>query len=277
MTALRLIQTYIEAKQKRSLYARVRAYRGFVPISYENEDFRVSTARTPQELLKVLELRHQVFIEEWQGRREAHGLDVDEYDFTADHLMITAKRTGEVVGTYRMLSSHFAPEFYSSSEFELEHFLALPGVKLELGRACVQAEYRNGATIDVLWRGLSSYIFKTRTEYLFGCSSVKTEEVHLINRLMAGLREDGFWSDTFQIRPTSEFEFEDFEPKCTQALTREEKRELLPPLLRSYLHAGAKAYGSPALDRDFRCTDILTILDWKKLNPRFHARFGLKE
>src|SRR5947208_12946318 len=47
------------------------------------------------------------------------------------------------------------------------------------------------------------------------------------------------------------------------ALPISQKREFLPALLRSYLHAGAKVYGWPALDLDFACTDLLTILDWK--------------
>lgn len=240
MTALRIIQTFIAAKQKRSLYAQVRAYRGFVPIRYESDDYLVTTAQAPHELFKVLELRHQVFIEEWQGRRESHGLDVDEYDFMADHLMITCKRTNEVVGTYRMLSSHFASHFYSSQEFELDYFLRLPGVKLELGRACVHPNYRDGGSIDVLWKGLTQYIFKTKTEYLFGCSSVKSQDGGKISRLYQNLRASEHWSDAFHVRPTPEFLFEDFNPLCSDALTHEEKRELMPPLLRSYLHAGAK-------------------------------------
>ena len=57
------------------------------------------------------------------------------------------------------------------------------------------------------------------------------------------------------------------------ALHQSEKRGLISALLRSYLAAGAKVYGWPALDRDFACTDLLTILDWRQLNPRFQSRF----
>lgn len=275
-TALRLIQNFIQAKQKRSIYAQVRSYRGYVPIRYESDDYIVTTAQAPHELFKVLELRHRVFIEEWQGRRELHGLDVDDYDFIADHLMITCKKSGDVVGTYRMLSSHFAAQFYSSQEFAIDYFLRLPGVKLELGRACVHPDYRDGGSIDVLWKGLTQYIFKTKTEYLFGCSSVKSEDATLISRLYHGLRVSEQWSDAFHVRATPEYDFAGFDPLCSQPLNPQEKRELMPPLLRSYLHAGAKVYGHPALDRDFACTDLLTILDWKKLNPRFQSRFMVK-
>lgn len=273
LAAKRLIRTFQEARQKKSLIHRVREHRGFVDVEYETEDFRVTTARSGPEMLKVLQLRHEVFIEEWQGRRAFHGLDVDDYDFRADHLMIIDKRIDEVVGTYRLLSSHFTHDFYSSSEFELTKFLMKPAVKLEMGRACIHSNYRNGATIDLLWKGLARYIEATKTEYLFGCSSLKSMEPMMVNRLYRTLHEQEGFSDEYQIRPTFDYRFPGFLCAHPEPLTAMERRELMPPLLRSYLNAGAKVYGWPALDRDFACTDLLTILDWKRLNPRFKSRF----
>src|ERR1035437_8285794 len=95
-TARNLIRTFQEVRQKKSLYSRVREFRGFVPIKYEADDFVITTAKSGAELFKVLELRHEVFVEEWQGRRAFHGLDADHYDFSADHLMIVDKRINEV-------------------------------------------------------------------------------------------------------------------------------------------------------------------------------------
>lgn len=273
VAAKRLIRTFQEVRQKKSLYQRVREYRGFVPIHYETEDFRVTTAADGPQLLKVLQLRHEVFVQEWQGRKAFHGLDVDSYDFSADHLMIVDKRIDEVVGTYRLLSSHFTLDFYSASEFELDQFLRQPSVKLEMGRACVHTSYRDGNTIDLLWKGLTQYISATKTEFLFGCSSLKSTDAKTISRLYRNLHEGGQWSDEFKIRPTWDYRYPGFLASADKPMTAAERREILPPLLRSYLHAGAQVYGWPALDRDFACTDLLTILDWKRLNPRFQARF----
>jgi putative hemolysin len=276
VAAKRLIRTFHEARQKKSLYHRVREYQGFVPIRHETEDFLVTTASSGPELLKVLQLRHEVFIQEWQGRKAYHGLDVDAYDFNADHLMITDKRIDEVVGTYRLLSSHFTHDFYSCSEFDLDRFLRMPAVKLEMGRACTHANYRTGATIDLLWKGLCQYIAQTKTEYLFGCSSLKSTDARTVSRLYRALHEDGQWSDDFQVRATWDYQFPGFLTEAGGPMTAAERREIMPPLLRSYLHAGAQVYGWPALDRDFACTDLLTILDWKQLNQRFQARFMAK-
>lgn len=272
-SAIRLIKNFQEARQKKSLLQKVRDYRGYVPIRYETDAFMVTTAESGSQLLKVLELRHEIFIEEWQGRRIHHGLDVDQYDFIGDHLLITDKERGEVVGTYRLLCSHFTHDFYSASEFRIDDFLRVPAVKLEMGRACIKHDYRNGNTIDLLWKGLGRYITATKADYLFGCSSLRTTDPGKISDLMLAMHEDGHWSDTYRIRPEPDYIFPGFLQESSTRMAQQERRALIPPLLRSYLSAGAKVYGWPALDREFECTDLFTILDWRELNPRFRARF----
>jgi putative hemolysin len=276
-TALKLFRGLKQARQQKSLLQRVREYQGHIKISYETDDFLVTTAQTSGELTRALELRHQVFVQEWQGRSNKSGLDVDQYDFVADHLMIVDKRIQQIVGTYRLISSHFSQDFYSSSEFELEGFLRLPAVKLEMGRACVHPDYRDGNTIDLLWKGLTRYIFTTKTEYLFGCASLHSMDPVAIGKMYKTLREQESWSDDYRVRTDWRYQFPGFAMNGPDALTVDEKRALMPPLLRSYLHAGAKVHGWPALDRDFACTDLLTILDWKRLNPRFQSRFMVKD
>jgi putative hemolysin len=273
IAAKRMIQTFKEAARKKSLLQQVRDYRGFVKVEYESPDFAVTTATNGHQLIKVLELRHEVFVEEWQGRRAFHRMDVDEYDFMADHLLITDKKSNEVVGTYRLLSSHFTRDFYTSSEFHLGDFVRTPTVKLEMGRACIQESFRNGSTIDVLWKGLTQYIKATKTEILFGCSSVKAVQPGPISSLYRTLIDQGSWSEEFGANPLPSYHLPGLNVESAPALTAPQKRELLPPLLRSYLHAGAKVHGLPAWDRAFGCIDLLTILDWSQLNQRFQSRF----
>jgi putative hemolysin len=273
-TAKNIIRSFQEARQKKSLYQRVRDYRGFISIAYETDDFLVTTAKNGVELFKVLELRHEVFVEEWQGLKAFHGLDVDRFDFAADHLMIIDKRVNEVVGTYRLISSHFSHDFYSAGEFDIEDFIRMPVTKLEMGRACVHPNHRDGNTIDLLWKGLTRYVFATKTEFLFGCASVKSTDPELIGRVYKTLRGQGAWSDDYRVRADWDYRFPGFIMNVPEGLSAAEKREHLPSLLRSYLHAGAKVHGWPALDLDFACTDLLTILDWRRLNPRFQLRFS---
>ena len=271
--ARKLFQSVQESFARKSVYQRLREYTRFVDVRYETDDFLVSTAKSGREVTKILELRHDVFVKEWQGRSFFHGLDMDEYDLTADHLMITDKRIGEVVGTYRLISSKLTQNFYSASEFDIGRFLTRPGIKLELGRACVRPEYRDGISIDLLWKGLARYIFATGTDTVFGCASIKSTDAALISGLVRQLIEQGQWNDDYAIRPNAHYRFEDFSLTRHATATAEERKRLLPPLLRSYLHAGAMTHGWPALDEEFRCIDLFTVLDWNGLSDKFRTRF----
>jgi len=257
----------------KSLLQRLRGFQPNLSIYFETDDFIVKTARTPSELLEVLELRHEVFVQEWQGKSLPFGVDVDKYDFEADHLIIYSKKQEQAVGTYRLLCSRFTNRFYSQSEFEMDQFLRWGFTKLEMGRACVHPDFRDGNTIDLLWKGLSRYIELADVRFLFGCSSVRIEDQRYAEALMKSFFEKGQWSDDFQIRPTKKYRYSKFSMESGFALEPSESRKLVPPLLRSYLAAGAKVYGQPAYDRAFGCIDILTILDMKHLNSRFQQRF----
>jgi len=47
----------------------------------------------------------------------------------------------------------------------------------------------------------------------------------------------------------------------------------IPKLLRTYLAIGAKICGPPAIDREFKTIDFLTLLDMQSLHPRIRSRF----
>jgi len=47
----------------------------------------------------------------------------------------------------------------------------------------------------------------------------------------------------------------------------------IPKLLRAYLALGAKICGPPALDRQFKTIDFLTLLDLETLHPLARQRF----
>jgi putative hemolysin len=47
----------------------------------------------------------------------------------------------------------------------------------------------------------------------------------------------------------------------------------IPKLLRAYLSLGAKICGPPALDRQFKTIDFLTMMDLDALSASARARF----
>jgi putative hemolysin len=50
-----------------------------------------------------------------------------------------------------------------------------------------------------------------------------------------------------------------------------------PKLLRAYLSLGAYICGRPALDREFRTIDFLTLLDLESISGRARSRFVLRK
>lgn len=243
-------------------------------FSFEAEGFIVKTATTIEDLKLALQLRHKVFLEEGLNRQHSSGLEFDDFDHRADHLMIIEKQTGLAVGTYRFMHSDYSDTFYSQGEFHLDEFLKLEGSKLELGRACTHWDHRTGRTMDLLWQGLSKYIRDTHTRYLFGCSSVDSTDPKVVFSIIKSLEKRGNLTHKYNIRPTEKYSF----PNTTTHLANAEfdikVLRSLPPLLRSYLHAGSLVHGFPALDEDFQCTDLLTVLDVLDLNKKFAERYN---
>lgn len=243
-----------------------------VHVYQSSENFILKTVENEFELRQVLKLRHEIFYRELQNKEAATQMDIDELDGVCDHLIILDKKTSKVVGTYRMISSTFSESFYSEGEFDLTSVKQLPGNKLELGRACIHAEYRSGAIINLLWKGIAEYIKKTDTKYLFGCASVQTTDPVQASRLLAYLRSQGLSTDELGVAPTPAYRAELMEVEVTDAMSKE-----IPALVQSYILAGAKFHGQPALDRDFGCFDFFMMLKVDEMSRLFRRRYKLDE
>ena len=248
-------------------------FRPKVLLLLEAKKFLIKTVENGYELEKALNLRHEVFYEELLNRKAFLNIDVDKFDFMCDHLIIVDKRTENVAGTYRLISSTYSDRFYSETEFFIQNLKNVKGNKLELGRACVHRDYRNGIAIALLWKGISEYMKKVDAKYLFGCSSVNTTNIIEISLIYRYLKELYSSSEDFRVYPKGAYMIEQINQYLDtfQRLNvkMEKSEELVPPLLQSYLKAGAKICGAPALDRKFRCADFLTILDVELLSSSF--------
>lgn len=248
-------------------------YKTKYPFTLESDGFDIKIASCVEDIEKAQQLRHKVFLEEGLGTSHETGLDFDDYDVIADHLMIIEKSSGQAVGTYRLINTRFSSTFYSQGEFALDQFLKMDGIKLEMGRACTHMDYRNGRTMDLLWQGLSKYINMTGTRYLFGCSSVQTQDPQHMFSIMKSLYNDGKLKMNLAVHPVEDFLWPKSQELFDQAEPLPGYTKELPPLLRSYLNAGSFVYGLPAYDKDFLCFDLFTILDLEQLNKKFATRY----
>lgn len=254
-------------------------FRRKVEVYFTRGDYEVKTAETPAELAEVLRLRYQVFHKEYKNKKFPFGLDFDDLDFVCDHLIIRSRSTGAIVGNYRLNSSTFSHDFYSAQEFQMDKVLALPGVKLELSRMCIHKDYRNGMVMTLLWRGMVAYMKAVNASTLFGCSSVRTMMNYEIALLYKYFGDQGFLDESFQVHPLPKYQIKKFKGTLSFLenadihLSHMTAKRLIPPILTSYLRAGARILGEPALDRDYKCTDFFTILNVADIEKVYDRRF----
>jgi hypothetical protein len=62
--------------------------------------------------------------------------------------------------------------YYSENEFDITRLHHLRNRIVEIGRSCIDADYRSGAVIALLWSGLARYMQENGYDYLIGCASI---------------------------------------------------------------------------------------------------------
>jgi len=231
--------------------------------------YHVSLAIDDAEIQEAQRLRFKVFAEEMGARLPniESGLDRDRYDPYCDHLLVRDRNTGQVVGTYRILTPEAAKRvgsYYSEQEFDLTRLNFLRPRMAELGRSCVHREHRNGAVIARLWAGLADYMTRYGYEYIIGCASVgMTDGGHtaasVYRQIIAHHLAPVEWRTTPRYRLPVE------------ALD-DGKTALLPPLIKGYTRLGAMVCGEPAWDPDFNTADLLMLLPMAQLKHNYARR-----
>ena len=261
---------------------RVHKFRNKVQIHIEFGPYVLKTAETQAELRESFRLRNEVFNQEFRGLKK-NGLDVDRFDRHFDHLIILHKEKKMIVGTYRLNCSDTLKDSYTGLEFNLEKIFSLQGPYMELGRACIKKDYRKGAVISLLWRGIAEYMNATEANILFGCSSLKVNQARETALIYQYLKEENALTAQVLSTPTKKFKMKHFEAwaeNFEKGLTEEQRaeaEELLPSLLKSYLKLGAKIGSIPAFDRDFDCIDLLTVLRRGDLANSLARRFQVND
>lgn len=233
--------------------------------------YRIETASSPEDLKNIIQLRKHSFLEEFISDTPADSIDFDDFDLIADHVLLRNLNTQEVIGCYRIINSEYTKMFYSETQFYMDVLIRQPGIKIELGRACIHKNYRNGVTINLIWKGLAAYAKLANAKYMFGCASVKTMSHDLAHSMHWHLLPF-YFNNQYDIRVLPEF-------KCPIPVNLDsipgwtEVESSIPALLRTYLQAGATICSEPALDTYFRCVDFFTVLDLTKINPKYYKRY----
>lgn len=237
--------------------------------------YLVRLSKTERDLRMAQSLRYRVFnLELGEGLPESHNTkrDVDKFDRQCDHLLVVERNTGSVIGTYRMQTyekAHQHQGLYTANEFDLSKLPKdLLDESVEVGRACIDKDHRNGRVLYLLWRGIAQYLKITQSRYLFGCCSITSTDPACGWIVMDYLQEKELLHSDFKLDTKPEFD-------CPKVSYAEEswKDVELPQLFKLYIELGAKVLSNPALDSTFKTIDFLVLVDIMQLDERSKALF----
>jgi putative hemolysin len=119
--------------------------------------------------------------------------------------------------------------------------------------------------LGLLWKGIAEYAQRQGARYLLGCSSLASQDPAVGASAYTDLCRRHLAPVEYRTRPLAAFD-------CPLYQLADEAPNI-PKLLRAYLTVGAKICGPPALDRQFKTIDFLTLLDLHALPPGVRSRF----
>ncbi|GAB3232597.1 GNAT family N-acetyltransferase [Mycolicibacterium hippocampi] len=206
------------------------------------------------------------------------GLDADRFDQHCDHLLVRDDDTGELVGCYRMLppsGAIAAGGLYIATEFDVTALDPLRPSLVEMGRAVVRHDHRNGAVVLLMWAGILAYLDRSGYDHVTGCVSVPVLDP--VGRSVAGSQLRGVRDFVLRRHAAPpEYGVRPFRPVVIDGVALDDieppARLSVPPLMRGYLRLGAQVCGQPAHDPDFGVGDFPALLDKRHADTRYLRR-----
>ena len=243
----------------------------------------VRIATTSSEIDAAQALRWRVFYEEMGAQPDAATAasrrDSDRFDAVADHLLVVDHAIGPgpegVVGTYRLIRAGAAAQvggFYSADEYDLAAVLAYPGRVMELGRSCVDARYRNRAVMQLLWRGITAYVFRHGIGLMFGCASLPGTDPDAIAAELTYLHVHHLAPPELRPRalPGRHIEMRRMDPAKLETMRA---LAALPPLIKGYLRLGGFVGDGAVIDTQFNTVDVAIVVKTDLVTNKYIRHF----
>ena len=256
----------------------------------------VRLARSRKDILRAQRLRYEVFYEEMSAKPSVFAsmrrLDQDPYDAVCDHLLVVDRAVpagatdvwrrphhASVVGTYRLLRQEVAQRslgFYTASEYDIEPLVAAKSPRyrfVELGRSCVLRSHRTKRSVELLWRGLWTYVREHKIDVMIGCASFEGTDPRAHAMALSFLHHFAKAPPDWSCRAHPHLHIPmDLIPK--DKVDTKAALKALPPLIKGYLRVGAFVGDGAVIDHQFGTTDVLMIMPIEKIDPRYFDHFG---
>lgn len=237
-------------------------------------DYTVRLAETEKEIKQAQKLRFDALRLDYNASAESEdGTDCDEYDEYCAHMLVIYGSGGssEVVATYRLISEdhlEHLKKFLSETEFDMSALRRnKEGKILELGRAVVAPEHRNGIVIKILWNGIERYALTYGVRYLIGTASFHGLDAQQYIQGYSYLMNNYKMEESVLAR--ADFDRADVTPLPPEQTDKKTAAAQIPPLIKSYLRMGAKFGDGFYIDRWFNCLDLFIFLDMNAMAKKY--------
>ena len=241
----------------------------------------VRLANSKEEIEAAQRLRYRVFYEEMGAQptpeMAAERRDFDEFDQYCDHLLVINNRAEHdlgVVGTYRLHrreTDHFKG-FYSSAEYDIGKIESFTGRVLELGRSCVDADWRTKMTMQLLWRGIAGYVFAHNIDLLFGCASLPGTDPGALALPLSYLYHNHLAPAAIRPRALPE-RYTEMNLMPAEQIDVRRALVALPPLVKGYLRLGGFIGDGAVIDPQFNTTDVCVIVQTDLITDKYFRHY----
>ncbi len=252
----------------------------FAPI--ETERLILRLAETEADIHAAQRLRYRIFCEEMGGAANLaihqQKRDFDQFDDACYHLLVIDKtRVGDarVVGTYRILTRANmlkVGSFYTETEYNIDKLKAFDGEIMELGRSCVEQQYRTRPVIQLLWQGIGSFIVAADIGLMFGCASFHgvniREHVHALSYLYH------YHMAPEAIRPVAlPAQYHEMNLMPKEEVVPRAAINALPPLIKGYIRLNGHVGDGAVLDYAYNTCDVSIVLQTDQIKDRYASRY----
>ena len=237
--------------------------------------FRVKLAETQADLRAAQALRYRVFVQELGGDGplvdHESGLERDRFDPFFDHLLLLDDtKNGSVVGVYRLLRDDQAAragQFYSEAEYDLTVLKSSGRRLMELGRSCLDSDYRGGAAMFHLWQGLARYVAEHDIDILFGVASFHGTDASELAQPLSMLHHNHLAPKALRVQAHGAA-FQDMNLIPKENLNRPSAMKQVPALIKAYLRLGGYVGEGAFVDHAFNTTDVCLVMDTASMSEK---------
>jgi putative hemolysin len=210
------------------------------PVDLRIGDLEIRLAESEAEIAACQALRYRIFYEEMSAsptpEMAATRRDFDSFDPFCDHLIVIDARKG----------------------------------------SGVDSAYRSKAVMQLLWKGISDYVFHFKIEIMFGCASFPGTDPAEHATTLSYLHHRHMAPPEFRPRAVpSRYVSMNMKPMAEI----DERRALasLPPLIKGYLRLGGFVGDGAVIDQQFGTIDVSVIVVTDLVSDKYYKHYARAE